>query len=38
MLIGEQDVAVVAKDEFGDGGNDSFAVGTGDEKDGGVLH
>jgi hypothetical protein len=38
MLIVEQDVAVVAKDEIGNGGNDSFAVGAGDEKDGGVVH
>jgi hypothetical protein len=38
MLIGEEDVAVVAKDEFGDRGNDAFAVGAGDEKDGGVVH
>ena len=38
MLIVEEDVAVVAEDEIGDGGNDSFAVGAGDEKDGGVGH
>jgi hypothetical protein len=38
MLIGEQDVAVVAKDKFSNRGNDAFAVGAGDEKDGGVVH
>ena len=38
MLIGEQDVAAVAKDEFGDRRDNPFAVGTGDEEDGGVVH
>jgi hypothetical protein len=38
VLIGEQDVAVVAKDKIGNRGDDSFAVGAGDEKDGGVGH
>src|SRR5271169_208282 len=38
MLVGEQDVAVVAKDEVGNRGDDSFAVGAVDEKDGGSLH
>jgi hypothetical protein len=38
MLIGEQDVSVVAKDEVGNRSDDSFAVGAGDEKDGGVEH
>src|SRR6266849_7234386 len=38
MLIGEKDVAAVAKDEFGNRGDDAFAVGAGDEKDGGLVH
>src|SRR5712671_858477 len=38
MLVGEQDVAVVAKDEISNAGNHAFAVGTGDEKYGGVMH
>ena len=38
MLIGEQDVAVVAEDEFGNRGDDPFAVGAGDQEDGGVMH
>src|SRR5437899_13106568 len=38
MLIGEQDVAVVAKDEFSDRCDHPFAVGAGDEADGGAGH
>ena len=38
MLIGEEDVAVVAENEFRNRGDDAFAVGAGDEKDGGVVH
>ena len=38
MLIGEQDVAVVAKDKFCNRGNNTFAVGTRDEEYGGVVH
>src|ERR1700690_2860177 len=38
VLVVEQDVAIMAKDEIGNRGNDSFAVGAGDEKDGGVMH
>ncbi len=38
VLVGEQDVAVVAKDEVGDSRDHTFAVGTGDEEDGGVMH
>jgi len=38
VLVIEQDVAIVAEDEFGNRSHDTFAVGTGDEKDGGVLH
>jgi hypothetical protein len=38
MLIGEQDVAIVAKDEIGDRGDDALAVGARNEKDGGVMH
>jgi len=38
MLIGEEDVAIVAEDEFGNRGDDAFAVGAGDEKNGGVVH
>ena len=37
LVIGEN-VAVVFEDEVGDGGDDAFGVGTGDEKDGGVVH
>jgi hypothetical protein len=38
VFIGKQDVAVVAKDEFGNRSDNAFAVGTGNEKDGGVVH
>jgi hypothetical protein len=34
MLIGEQDVAVVAENEIGNRSDDAFTVRTGDEKDG----
>jgi hypothetical protein len=38
MLIVKQNIAAVAKDEFGNRGDDAFTVGTGDEQDGGVVH
>ena len=38
VLVGVQDVAVVAEDEIGDGRDQAFAVGTGQQQDGGVLH
>ena len=38
VLIVEQNVAAVAKDELGNGGHDAFAVGAGDEQDGRVVH
>ena len=38
VLVGVQDVAAVSVDEVGDGGDFAFAVGAGDEEDGGVLH
>src|ERR1022692_3226124 len=38
VFIGVQDVAVVTVDEVGDGGDFAFAVGAGDEEDGGGFH
>src|SRR5271169_3570097 len=38
VFVGVQDVAVVAVDEVGDGGDFAFGVGTTDEQDSGVLH
>ena len=38
MLIGVQDVAVVLEDEVSNAGDDSFAVGTADEENGGIFH
>src|SRR6266850_7495405 len=38
MLVGEQDVAIMAKDEIGDSRDHALAVGTGDEKYGGGVH
>src|SRR5580704_1538617 len=38
MLVGVQDVAVVAVDEVGDGGDFAFGVGATDQEDGGILH
>ena len=38
VLVGVQDVAAVAVDEVGDGGDFAFAVGAGDEEDGGGFH
>jgi hypothetical protein len=38
MLIGEEDVAVVAEDEVGDLGDHALAVGTTDEQDGRIFH
>src|SRR5580700_545383 len=38
VLVSMQDVAAVAVDEVGDGGDFAFGVGTGDEEDGGGLH
>jgi hypothetical protein len=38
MFVGMEDVAIMAVDEIGDGGDFAFLVGAGDEQDGGVLH
>ena len=38
VLVGVQDVGVVAVEELADGGDDPLAVGAVDEQDGGVLH
>ena len=38
VFVGVQDVAAVAVDEVGDGGDFAFGVGAGDEEDGGVFH
>ena len=38
VFVGVQDVAVMAVDEIGNGGDFSLAVGTTDQEDGGVLH
>src|SRR6476646_1232878 len=38
MLVGVQDVAVVAEDEVGDGCDFALGVGTTDEEDGGGFH
>jgi hypothetical protein len=38
VLLEVQNVAVVAKNEVGDGGVQTFLVGTLDEKYGGVFH
>jgi hypothetical protein len=38
VFVGVQDVAVVAVDEVGDGGDFALAVRAGDEEDGGILH
>ena len=38
VLVGVQDVAAVAVDEVGDGGDFAFGVRAGDEEDGGVFH
>ena len=38
VFVGVQDVAVVAVDEVGDGGDFAFGVGATDEEDGRVLH
>ncbi len=38
VFVGVQDVAAVAVDEVGDGGDFAFGVRAGDEEDGGVLH
>jgi hypothetical protein len=38
MFVGMKDVAIVAIDEVGDGGDLAFGVGTGDEEDGGGFH
>ena len=37
VFVGVQDVAAVAVDEVGDGGDFAFGVGATDEKDGGVV-
>ena len=38
MFIGEEDVAVVPENEFGNGSDDSFSVGTGDEQNCVLVH
>jgi hypothetical protein len=38
MLIGKQNVGAVAVEEAGDGGDETFPVGSVDEEGGGVLH
>jgi len=38
VLVGEQNVAVVTKDKVSDARDDAFTVGTGNEKDSGVMH
>jgi hypothetical protein len=38
MLVGEQDVAIVAEDELRNARDYTFAVGTRYEEDGGIMH
>ena len=38
VFVGVQNVAAVAVDEVGDGGDFAFGVRAGDEEDGGVFH
>jgi hypothetical protein len=38
MLIGVQDVAVVLEDEVGNAGDNSFAIRTADQENGGVFY
>src|SRR5579864_3152583 len=38
VLVGVQDVATMAKDEFRDGGDQTFLVGTADEENGAGSH
>jgi hypothetical protein len=38
VLVGMQDVGVVPVEKIGDGGDQTLAVGAGDEEDGGVAH
>ena len=38
MLVGEEDVPVVAENEISDFGNHAFAVGTTNEQNGRVFH
>jgi hypothetical protein len=38
MLVGVNDVSVVAKNKVGDRGVDAFLVGTIDQQDGGGIH
>jgi hypothetical protein len=38
MLIGEKDISVVAKNEFGNRSDHTFAIRTGDQEDGGIMH
>jgi hypothetical protein len=38
MLVGVNDVGAVLVQDAGDGGDETFAVGTGDEQNGGILH
>ena len=37
MLVGVQDVGVVAEEEIGDARDQAFAVGAGNQQDGGVF-
>jgi hypothetical protein len=38
MLIGMQDVGVMGVQEIGDGGDQPFLVGAGDQQNGGIAH
>jgi hypothetical protein len=38
MLVGMQDVRVMAQQELGDGRDQAFLVGADDEQDGGIAH
>jgi hypothetical protein len=38
MLVIEKNVPAVPEDEIGNRSNHAFAVGAGNEKDGGVVH
>jgi hypothetical protein len=38
MLVREEDIAVVLENEIGNRGDHTFAVGAGDQKNGGVVH
>src|ERR1700692_143411 len=38
VLIGEKNVAAVAEDEFRNRSDNTFAIWTGDKKNGGIMH